>query len=129
MKKTAVSSPSAPAPVGPYSPALRVTGATETLFVSGQVGLDTTTGKLVPGGVAAEAELALKNLEAVLAAGNFGLEHVVKTTLFLIDMGDFAAVNAVYAARFGSTPPARSTVAVAALPLGAAFEIEAIAMR
>lgn len=127
--RTAVSSPSAPAPVGAYSPAVKVTGASEMLFVSGQIGLDPTSGELVSGGVAAEAELAMKNLEATLAAGGFGLEDAVQCTLYLLDMGDFAVVNEIYGGRFADVPPSRITVAVAALPKGASFEISAIAAR
>jgi 2-iminobutanoate/2-iminopropanoate deaminase len=114
----------APAPIGPYSQAVR---AGHTLFCSGQVGLDPQTGKLVTGDVSAQAERVLGNLSAVLAAADASLDDVVKTTIFLVDMADFAAVNAVYAAHFGTHRPARSTVAVAALPAGARVEIDAIA--
>jgi 2-iminobutanoate/2-iminopropanoate deaminase len=114
----------APAPVGPYSQAIR---CGDFVFCSGQVGLDPATGAIVPGGVAAEARRVLDNLAAVLGAAGLGLDAVVKTTIFLIDIGDFATVNAVYAERMGTPPPARSTVAVAALPLGARVEIEALA--
>ncbi|MEL6187935.1 MAG: Rid family detoxifying hydrolase [Myxococcota bacterium] len=127
--KTAVSSPSAPAPVGAYSPAIKVTGASEMLFASGQIGLDPKSGELVSGGVAAEAEVAMKNLEATLAAGGFDLADAVQCTLYLVDMGDFPIVNDIYGRRFEGTPPSRVTVAVAALPKGARFEISAIATR
>jgi 2-iminobutanoate/2-iminopropanoate deaminase len=120
----AILTPHAPSPVGPYSQAIR-SGA--YVFCSGQVGLDPATGKIVAGGVEAEARRVLDNLAAVLGAAGLGLAAVVKTTIFLADMGDFAAVNAVYAERMGTPPPARSTIAVAALPLGARVEIEAIA--
>lgn len=114
----------APAPVGPYSQAIRVDGF---IFCSGQIGLDPKTGKIVEGGVAEQARQVLDNLAAVLASADLTLEDVVKTTIFLVDIADFAAVNAVYAERVGTPPPARSTIAVAALPLGARVEIEAIA--
>lgn len=114
----------APAPVGPYSQAIRVDGF---IFCSGQIGLDPKTGKIVEGGVAEQARQVLDNLAAVLASADLTLEAVVKTTIFLVDIADFAAVNAVYAERVGTPPPARSTIAVAALPLGARVEIEAIA--
>ena len=98
------------------------------LFCSGQLGLDPATKQLVAGDVAAQAQRALENLRAVLEAGGSSFAQVVKTTIFLIDMNDFAAVNAVYATFFPDHPPARSTVAVAALPLGGRVEIEAIAL-
>jgi 2-iminobutanoate/2-iminopropanoate deaminase len=99
------------------------------LFCSGQVALDVTTGKLVEGDVGAQTRRALLNLAAVLSAGGASLRDVVKTTVFLVDMNDFAAMNQVYAEVFADSPPARSTVAVAALPAGARVEIEAIALR
>jgi 2-iminobutanoate/2-iminopropanoate deaminase len=114
----------APAPVGPYSQAIRVDGF---VFCSGQVGLDPKTGKIVEGGVAEQTRQVLDNLAEVLAAAELTLEAIVKTTIFLVDINDFAAVNAIYGERIGAPPPARSTVAVAALPLGARVEIEAIA--
>jgi 2-iminobutanoate/2-iminopropanoate deaminase len=114
----------APAAIGPYVQALRSDG---WIFTAGQVGLDPATGQLSPGGVAEQSERALANLRAVLEAAGGGLDTVLKTTVFLVDMADFPAMNAVYAAAFGAAPPARSTVAVAALPLGARFEIEAVA--
>jgi 2-iminobutanoate/2-iminopropanoate deaminase len=124
LDATAILTPHAPAPVGPYSQAVRVDGF---VFCSGQVGLDPKTGQLVAGGVAEQARQVLDNLAAVLAAAELTLEAIVKTTIFLVDIADFAAVNAVYAERMGTPPPARSTIAVAALPLGARVEIEAIA--
>jgi 2-iminobutanoate/2-iminopropanoate deaminase len=124
LDATAILTPHAPAPVGPYSQAVRVDGF---IFCSGQVGLDPKTGQLVAGGVAEQTRQVLDNLTAVLAAAELTLEAIVKTTIFLIDIADFAAVNAVYGERMGTPPPARSTVAVAALPLGARVEIEAIA--
>lgn len=114
----------APAPIGPYNQAIR---AGKFLFCSGQVAIDPGAGKLINGDVAAETRQAMKNLGAVLAAAGASFDEVVKTTIFLVDMSDFAAVNAAYGEHFGGTPPARSTVAVAALPLGARVEIEAVA--
>ena len=114
----------APAPVGPYSQAIRSGGF---IFCSGQIPLDPATGKLVEGGLTEQTRRVLDNLAAVLASAGLTLAAVVKTTIFLVDINDFAAVNAVYGERFGTPPPARSTVAVAALPLGARVEIEAIA--
>ena len=107
-------------PVGPYSPVVR---AGEWLVCSGQVGL--RDGALVAGGVRAEARQALANLRELLEGEGASLVHVVKTTVFLTDPGDFGAMNEVYAEAFGEHRPARSTVVVAALPLGAAFEVEA----
>ena len=115
----------APAPIGPYSQAIR---SGELIFCSGQVALDPKSGELA-GDVTAQTEGALRNLGAVLAAAECGFADVVKTTIFLTDINDFAAVNAAYATVFGETKPARSTVAVAALPKGARVEIEAIAVR
>jgi len=115
----------APAAVGPYSHAVR---SGKHLYVSGQLGLDPVTGALAEG-VQAQARVALSNLKAVLGAAGLDLRDVVKTTVFLQDMGDFAAVNAIYAEAFGDTKPARSCVAVAALPKGGLVEIEAIARK
>ncbi len=120
-----VQTDAAPEAVGPYSQAVRANGF---LFTAGQVGLDPATGKLVAGGVAAETRRVLANLAAVLLAGGSGLDRVVKTTVFLADLADFKIVNEVYAEMFGGHRPARSTVQVAALPLGAQVEIEAVAL-
>ena len=111
-------------PIGPYSPAIRIG---EFLFTSGQIGLDPATGKLVPGGVAAEAKQALENISTLLRAGGASFEQVVKTTLFLKDIADFTTVNDIYAQYFQTEPPARSTVQVSALPGGALVEIDALA--
>lgn len=124
LDATAILTKRAPAPVGPYSQAVRVDGF---VFCSGQIGLSPSSGKLVKGGVAEQTRQVLDNLAAVLAAADLTLDDVVKTTIFLVDMADFATVNAIYGERVGALPPARSTVAVAALPLGALVEIEAIA--
>ena len=99
------------------------------MFCSGQIGLDPATGELVEGGVEAQTERALRNLERGPRRGRRGLADVVKTTIFLADIGDFATVNAIYARLMPDPPPARSTFAVAALPKGARIEIEAIARR
>ena len=124
LDATAVLTERAPAPVGPYIQAIRVDGF---VFCSGQVGLDPKTGKIVDGGVAEQTRQVLDNLAAVLGGADLTLSAIVKTTIFLVDINDFATVNAIYAERMGTPPPARSTVAVAALPLGARVEIEAIA--
>jgi 2-iminobutanoate/2-iminopropanoate deaminase len=122
---TRVYSAKAPHPIGPYNQAIRAKGF---VFCSGQVAIDRAAGKLIDGDASAQARQAMNNLAAVLAAAGCSLADIVKTTIFLVDMADFAAVNAVYGEHFGDTPPARSTVAVAALPLGARVEIEAIAV-
>jgi 2-iminobutanoate/2-iminopropanoate deaminase len=121
-----IATSAAPAAVGPYSQAID-TGS--LVFCSGQVGLDPASGELVEGGVAAQAERALRNLSAVLDAAGLSTGDVVKTTVFLVDIADFQALNEVYARSFGDPPPARSTFAVAALPRGALVEIEAVAAR
>jgi 2-iminobutanoate/2-iminopropanoate deaminase len=126
-EKQAVSTSSAPAAIGPYSQAVRVG---DFLYTSGQVGLEPATGVLVEGGIAAQTTRVLENLKAVLEAAGTDLENVVKTTVFLKDMGDFAAMNAIYGKYFapeGVVAPARSTVEVARLPKDALVEIEAIA--
>lgn len=115
----------APEPIGPYSQAIQADGV---LFCSGQIPIDPQTGELVAGDVAAQTERALRNLEAVLAAAGKSFESVVRTTLYLVDMNDFAAVNTIYARYFGGVKPARSTVAVAALPKGARIEIDCVAL-
>lgn len=114
----------APAPIGPYSQAIL---AGNELFCSGQIAIDPATGELNGSDAAAQADQVLKNLGAVLEAANMDFSNVVKTTIFLVDMNDFAAVNAVYAKYFDAAKPARSTIAVAALPKNARVEIEAIA--
>ena len=123
-RRDAIVTSSAPAAIGPYSQGI----ATDSLvFCSGQLGLDPATGSLVEGGVEGQAERCLQNLAGVLGAAGLALADVVKTTIFLADMSDFATVNAVYGRFFPDPPPARSTVAVAALPKGGLVEIEAIA--
>jgi 2-iminobutanoate/2-iminopropanoate deaminase len=126
-KKTPISTKEAPAAIGPYSQAVRVG---DTLYASGQVALDPATGQLVAGGVAEQTVRVCENVKAVLAKAGLDLEHVVKTTVFLKSMGDFAAMNAIYEKYFapeGIVPPARSTVAVAGLPKDALVEIEVVA--
>ena len=115
----------APKAIGPYSQAVR----TESLvYTAGQVGLDPSIGELVEGGIEAQTRQVLANLKNVLEASDSGLNFVVKTTVFLKDMNDFAKMNAIYAESFSENPPARSTIAVAGLPKGALVEIEAVAM-
>jgi 2-iminobutanoate/2-iminopropanoate deaminase len=125
MTRQSISTTSAPAALGPYSQAIAVEGF---LFCSGQIGLDPASGELADG-VEAQAHRALLNLAAVLAEAGLGWADVVKTTVFLADIADFAAINVVYASHVVDPPPARSTFAVAALPKGARIEIEAIARR
>lgn len=125
MTREAISTSGAPAAIGPYSQAIATDGL---LFCSGQLGLDPASGGLVEG-VEAQAERSMLNLRAVLDAAGLTFENVVKTTIFLADMGDFAVVNAVYGRFMPDPPPARSTVQVAALPKGGLVEIEAIARR
>ena len=124
MPRSAISTPHAPGAIGPYSQAIRTDGY---LFCSGQLGLDPATGEFVAGDVGAQAEQALRNLTAVLEVAGLSFADVVKTTIFLADMADFATVNGVYARFVTDPPPARSTVAVAALPKSGRVEIEAIA--
>ncbi|NLD01809.1 MAG: RidA family protein [Clostridiales bacterium] len=116
--------PKAPAALGPYSAAIKVG---ELIFTSGQIPADPATGELAPGGIAQQTEQSLKNLSAVLEAAGSGLDQVIKTTCFLTDMADFAAFNAAYGKYFSDHKPARSTVAVKALPKGALVEIECVA--
>jgi 2-iminobutanoate/2-iminopropanoate deaminase len=115
----------APKPIGPYSQGIR----TETMvFASGQAGVNPSTGKLVEGGIEEQTRQTLTNIQNVLEAAGSGLSQVVKTTVFLKDMAEFPKMNAIYAEFFSTEPPARTTIAAAALPLGALVEIEAIAL-
>jgi 2-iminobutanoate/2-iminopropanoate deaminase len=127
MQRSIVATPDAPKAIGPYSQAVR-TG--QLVFLSGQIPLDPKSGEMVGAGdIEAQTRQVMSNLAAVLSAAGARFEHVVKTTIFLTDLGDFARVNAVYGASFeGVSPPARATVQVAALPRGANVEIEAIAV-
>ena len=121
-----VQTDAAPAAIGPYSQAIKVAPVGRMLFVSGQIALCPKSGEMVGKSVSEEAEQALQNLTAVVEAGGFTLEQVVKATVYLEDMGDFADVNEVYARHFGTSIPARAAVEVAALPKGARIEIDAI---
>jgi 2-iminobutanoate/2-iminopropanoate deaminase len=124
--KTAISTTDAPAAIGPYSQAVRVG---DMLFASGQVGLDPSTGQIVDGGIVEQTKRVFENIKAVLDAAGADLTQVVKTTVFLKNMSDFAAMNEIYAkylAPSGVVPPARSTVAVAGLPKDALVEVEVI---
>ena len=123
--KHAVSTAAAPAALGPYSQGI---DAGPFVFVSGQLPVDPATGE-IPDDAAAQAERAFANVRAILAAAGLGLEHVAKTTVFLSDLADFAAVNEVYSRMFSAPFPARSCVQAAALPRGARLEVEAIAVR
>ncbi len=125
MLREVIQTSDAPAAIGPYSQAIR---AGNLLFVSGQIPLDPQRAEIVGETAAEQARQVLKNLQAVLEAAGASLQHVVKTTIFLTDLGQFAQVNAVYAEFFSQEPPARSTVQVAALPRGVQVEIEAIAL-
>ena len=115
----------APAAIGPYSQAIKAGGF---VFVSGQIPIDPNTGEFVAGGIAEQTERVLTNLAAVLEAAGSSLNHVVKTTVFLADMAEFAAMNEVYGKFFADLPPARATVAAAGLPRNARVEIEAVAL-
>ncbi|HET9294113.1 MAG TPA: RidA family protein [Gemmatimonadales bacterium] len=121
-----IATPDAPRAIGPYSQAMLTGGQ---VFTAGQIALDPASMELVPGGVAEQTERVMQNLRAILEAAGSGMSSVIKTTVYLIDMGDFAAMNEVYARHFGDHRPARSTVAVAALPKGARVEIDAIGIR
>jgi 2-iminobutanoate/2-iminopropanoate deaminase len=124
--RTAISTPAAPAAIGPYSQAIR---AGDAVYVAGQLGLDAATGKMVDGGIEAETRQALLNVTAILAATGLGLEDVVQTQVFLADLDDFQTMNSVYAGFFSGAPPARGTIQAARLPRGARIEILAIAVR
>lgn len=123
MARDAVSTAKAPA-IGPYSVAVRGGGL---VYLAGQTPVDPATGKLAPGGVVEQAAQCFRNLEAVLDAAGLGLDDVIKVNVYLVDMGDFAALNAFYETKFARPFPARTTVAVAALPFGARVEIEMVA--
>jgi 2-iminobutanoate/2-iminopropanoate deaminase len=125
MQREIVSTDQAPAAVGPYSQAVRVG---QFIYTAGQVAIDPALGKLIEGDVSEQTEQVLRNVTAVLEAAGATLQNVVKTTVFLRDMAGFAAMNQVYSRHFGESPPARSTIAVAGLPLGALVEIEAVAV-
>ena len=125
MTRTTLSDPHAPEPVGPYSHA--ALGADGTLYLSGQTPIDPSTGRLINGDVAAQTRRVFDNLASVLSAAGRTLDDVIKVNVYLVDMEDFAAMNSVYSTLFSAPYPARTTVAVAGLPLGARVEIELIA--
>lgn len=125
LERQIISTSNAPAAVGPYSQAVRVGNF---VFTAGQIGLSPETGKIVEGGTEAQTRQVMQNLASVLEAAGTGLANVIKTTIFVTDLGEFAAINQVYGSFFSNQPPARSTVQVAALPLGAKVEIEAVAL-
>lgn len=127
-EKQAIRTESAPAPFqgAPYNQAIAVG---DLVFVAGQVGVDPATGQIVAGGIEAETDQVLRNVGAILEAAGSSMDRLVKTTVFLADLGDFAAMNEVYARHVGSVPPARSTFEVGALPAGARVEIEAVGHR
>ena len=120
-----VQSPSSAAPIGPYSQAIRANGM---IYVAGEKGIDAKTGKIVPGGIEAETRQTLENIKGILEAGGSSLDKVVATFVFMTDLKDFAAMNAVYAQYFITNPPGRTTVEVKALPAGAHIEITAFAL-
>jgi len=124
VTRTCIDTPLAPAAVGPYSQAVVHDGR---IYSSGQIPLDPATGKLVSGDIAAQTRQVMENLRAVLEAAGSGLDRVLKSTVFVTDLGDFALINQVYGSYFPAAPPARSTVQVSALPLGARVEIEVVA--
>lgn len=126
QRKKIISTEKAPKAIGPYSQAIRTDNF---IFTAGQVGLDPATMELVDGGIEAQTRQVLTNLQHVLESADSGLKFVVKTTVFLQDMGDFAKMNTVYAEFFSENPPARSTVQVAGLPKGALVEIECVALH
>ncbi len=124
-EKIVIKTNKAPKAIGPYSVAIR---AADFVFTAGQLGIDPTTGNLVEGGIEAETRQALNNLKNILEAAGTSLSSIIKTTVFLRDIGDFSAMNAVYATFFSEESPARSALQVAALPKGASVEIEAVAL-
>lgn len=124
MKLDVIRTAEAPGAIGPYSQAVRVG---DMVFLSGQIALDPATGRLVEGDIVSQSHRCMRNLGAVLKAGGLDFTAVVRTTIFLIDLADFELVNGVYAEYFRESPPARSTVQVAALPRGSRIEIDAIA--
>jgi 2-iminobutanoate/2-iminopropanoate deaminase len=126
VTRQVVATNQAPAAIGPYSQAIRIG---DVLYTSGQIALNPATGQFVEGDVRAQATQVMQNLRGIIEAAGFAMEDVVKTTIFLASMEDFTTVNEVYSASFPHDPPARSTVAAAALPRGALVEIEAIASR
>ena len=125
MKKEIVNTTDAPAAIGPYSQAVKAAGL---VFISGQIPLDPTSGEIAGDNIEAQTERVMKNLEAVLKAAGSDLDKVIKTTIYLTDLNDFAAVNGIYGSYFNDSPPARATVEVSGLPKGVKVEIDAIAL-
>jgi len=121
--KTTITTTNAPATIGPYSQAIKINNM---MFVSGQLGIDPLTGDFVPGGVREQTEQVFKNIKAILSEAGFSLENIVKTTVFLADMSDFATMNEIYGKEFSAPYPARSAVAVKTLPKNGLVEIEVI---
>jgi len=126
MAKHKIETTLAPAAIGPYSQAIQ---SGSLVFLSGQIPLDPGTGELVPGGIEAQTRQVMGNLHAVLKAAGLGFGNLVKTTIYLVDLGEFATVNRIYGENFTEMPPARVTIQVAALPKGALVEIDGIAVR
>ena len=125
MKKEIVSTKDAPAAIGPYSQAIKAAGL---VFISGQIPLDPASGEITGDSIEAQTERVIKNLEAVLNAAGSDLDKVIKTTIYLTDLSDFAVVNEIYGSYFNDAPPARATVEVSGLPKGVKVEIDAIAL-
>jgi 2-iminobutanoate/2-iminopropanoate deaminase len=126
MSRRVITTEQAPRAIGPYSQGIQVGNI---VFTAGQTGVDPATGQLVAGGIVEQTRQALRNVQAILEAAGCSMADVVKTTVFLTDMNDFKTMNSVYAEFFPAAPPARSTVQVSALPLGARIEIEAVAFK
>lgn len=126
MKKTVISTDKAPAAIGPYSQGIKVNGF---IYLSGQIPLIPESGEMVSGGIEEQTKRVMDNIQAVLESQGLTMENVIKTTIFMIDLGQFGTVNDIYASYFTSSPPARSTIQVAALPKGALIEIETVAVE
>jgi 2-iminobutanoate/2-iminopropanoate deaminase len=126
LQRHIISTPKAPAAIGPYSQAVQIG---DLIYTAGQIPLVPETGKLIEGGIEEQTRQVMQNLSHILEAAGSSLAHVVKTTLFITNLSDFAAINQVYGSFFAGQPPARSTVQVAALPLGANIEIEVVAVK
>ena len=124
MDKRIINTPNAPAPIGPYSQAVASNG---TRYISGQIPIDPSSGELISSGIQDETHQVMKNLKAILEEASVSFNHVVKTSIFVADMGDFAAINEVYGSYFGENPPARETVEVSTLPKNVNVEISCIA--
>ncbi len=126
VKREIIATQKAPAAIGPYSQGVQIG---DLIYTAGQIPLVPATGKLIEGGIEEQTQQVMQNLANILEAAGSSLAHVVKTTIFVTNLGDFAAINKVYGSFFADNPPARSTVQVAALPLGASVEIEAVAIK